>query len=67
MCGTTKEIFSRASELRGTGLDVPEITRLMLNLREMGAEVGEIPYTVTDAVDVVLKIGNLMERHIPVK
>ncbi len=62
MCGTTKEIYSHAAELRGTGLDVPEITRLMLSLSDMGADIGEIPYTVADAVNTVLKIGgNLMK------
>jgi energy-coupling factor transport system ATP-binding protein len=56
MCGTTKEIFSRASELREIGLDVPEISRLMLRLKEMGAPVGDIPYTVDDAVSAIMKM-----------
>ncbi len=58
MSGTASEIFSRADQLRDTGLDVPEITRLMLKLRELGAPLENIPYTVDGAVKAVLKLLN---------
>ena len=46
MDGTPPEIFSRAGELLEAGLDVPQITRVFLKLREMGAPVREGVYTV---------------------
>ncbi len=58
MSGTASEIFSHADQLRDTGLDVPEITRLMLKLRELGAPLENIPYTVDGAVEAVLKLLN---------
>lgn len=56
MSGSTREIFSRADELRRIGLDVPEITGLMLRLRDMGAEIDSIPFTVKDALPKLMKL-----------
>ena len=56
MSGSTREIFSRADELRRVGLDVPEITGLMLRLRDMGAEIDSIPFTVKDALPKLMKL-----------
>ena len=56
MSGSTAEVFSKAGELRRIGLDVPEITGLMLKLRDMGVEIDTIPYTVSDAVPKLMKL-----------
>ncbi len=48
MDGTPEEVFKRADELVGMGLDIPDVTRLFLKLREMGAEVEPV-YTVQQA------------------
>ncbi|MGI6166573.1 MAG: energy-coupling factor transporter ATPase [Eubacteriales bacterium] len=56
MYGSTAEVFSKAGELRRIGLDVPEITGLMLKLRDMGVEIDKIPYTVSDAVPQLMKL-----------
>lgn len=56
MSGTVREVYARSGELTETGLDIPEISALMLNLREFGAPVTEIPYTVDDALDMLLSI-----------
>ena len=49
MRGNRNEIFSRAEELEAIGLDVPEITKLMMNLRARGLDVPQGIYTVEDA------------------
>ncbi len=55
MDGTPPEIFSRAGELLEVGLDVPQITRVFLKLREMGAPVREGVYTVEQAAQEILR------------
>ena len=55
MDGTPPEIFSRAGELMEAGLDVPQITRVFLKLREMGAPVREGVYTVEQAAQEILR------------
>ena len=55
MDGTSPEIFSRAGELLEAGLDVPQITRVFLKLREMGAPVREGVYTVEQAAQEILR------------
>ena len=42
---------------------MPEITRLILMLRDMGALVDDVPYTVDDAVNTVLKL--IKEQLVP--
>ena len=49
MDGTPREIFSRAEELIAMGLDVPQVTRLFLRLREKGIHVDPAVYTVEQA------------------
>ena len=48
MCGDRNEIFSRAEELEAIGLDVPEITKLMMMLKERGFDGRGGIYTVED-------------------
>lgn len=55
MDGTPPEIFSRAGELLEAGLDVPQVTRVFLKLREMGAPVREGVYTVEQAAQEILR------------
>ena len=55
MDGTPPEIFSQAGELLEAGLDVPQITRVFLKLREMGAPVREGVYTVEQAAQEILR------------
>ena len=59
MDGTPKEVFTRASELLDMGLDIPEITRVFLRLKELGLPVEPV-YTMEQAVDALkgLKEGN---------
>lgn len=54
MDGKPKEIFSRHKELRQIGLDVPQITELMIKLREKGMDIPTDVLTVEEA-ELVLK------------
>ncbi len=49
MDGTPTEVFSRAQELLDMGLDIPEVTRVFLRLRELGLPVPQV-YTMEQAV-----------------
>ena len=49
MDGTPGEVFARAWELEEMGLDVPEVTRIFMRLKEMGLPVEPV-YTVEQAV-----------------
>ncbi|MBR2721816.1 MAG: energy-coupling factor transporter ATPase [Clostridia bacterium] len=49
MHGGMNEVFSHISELSDTGLDIPQVTRLALALRERGVPISENIYTVEDA------------------
>ena len=48
MSGTPGEVFARGSELLQAGLDVPQITRVAMALRERGLDIDPAVYTVED-------------------
>ncbi len=54
--GTPSEVFAHSSELKEMGLDVPQITNLMLALRDKGLDVPTDIYTVDQAKTVLKKI-----------
>jgi len=54
MTGAPSEVFSRAQELIKIGLDVPEITRVFLRLRELGVPVDSSVFTVEQAKQAIL-------------
>ena len=60
MDGTPDEVFRRASELVDMGLDIPEVTRVFLRLKEMGLPVEPV-YSIDQAVAVLKKLkgGNV--------
>jgi len=57
--GTPQEVFTHAQELMEMGLDIPELTRVFLKLKDMGLDVEPV-YTIEQAVSVLsrLKGGN---------
>ena len=59
MDGTPAEVFARAEELVEMGLNIPQVTRVFLELRKMGLNVEPV-YTLQQAVDTLtaLKGGN---------
>ena len=63
MTGTPKEVFSRAAELTAIGLDVPEITQVLLHLKELGLDVDTSVFTVEQAKRVLLPLLKGGARH----
>ena len=59
MDGTPAEVFARAEELVEMGLNIPQVTRVFLELRKMGLNVEPV-YTLQQAVDTLtaLRGGN---------
>ena len=46
MSGAPAEVFARADELLSAGLDVPQVTRIAMGLRERGLTIDPAVYTV---------------------
>ena len=55
MDGTPAEVFTRADELLEMGLDIPDITRVFLRLKQMGLPLEPV-YTIEQAVNAVKKL-----------
>ncbi len=55
MDGTPKEVFSHVEELKGLGLDVPQVTELTHNLIEMGYEIPSDIISIDECADVLIK------------
>lgn len=60
MFDKTKEVFSKGRELEKIGLRVPQITKIMLELRENGFNVPEGILTVDEAMDC---ISSLLDKE----
>ena len=60
MFDKTKEVFSKGRELEKRGLRVPQITKIMLELREKGFNVPEGILTVDEAMDC---ISSLLDKE----
>lgn len=54
--GTPKELFSQGEMMRRAGLEVPQVAKLMENLRNNGIEVPNDVITVDEAVSVLEKL-----------
>ena len=55
MDGPPTEVFTRADELLEMGLDIPDITRVFLRLKQMGLNVEPV-YTMEQAVETIKKL-----------
>ena len=55
MDDTPKNVFNRAQELLEMGLDIPDVTRVFLKLRQMGLPVDSV-YTMDQAVAAIEKL-----------
>lgn len=55
MDGPPAEVFSRADELLKMGLDIPDITRVFLRLKQMGLPVEPV-YTIEQAREAIKKL-----------
>ena len=56
MSGTPKEVFARADELFSAGLDVPQVTRVAMRLRQQGLPIDPAVYTVQDLEKELLAV-----------
>lgn len=56
MFDTVENVFSRADELMAMGLEVPQITRVFLNLAAKGFDVRRNIYTIQDAKNEILRL-----------
>jgi len=56
LSGNCEEVFSSAELLQSVGLDIPQVTRLMLELRKKGIDVDRNAYTVEDAFEQIIKL-----------
>ena len=56
MQGTPAEVFARAEELLSAGLDVPQVTRLALALRDRGLPIDPAVYTAADLERQLLRL-----------
>lgn len=56
MQGTPKDIFARSAELEAVGLCAPQITYAMERLKQEGLAVDASAYTVSQAVENIMKV-----------
>ena len=56
MNGSRDEIFADSEALGNAGLDIPQITKLMILLRERGIDVDSGIYTLENAYDELIKL-----------
>ena len=52
-CDTPRGVFSHADEIIAAGLDIPMITKVMLELKKRGHDVDTSVYTVAQAMDAL--------------
>ena len=56
MFGTVEEVFSRYEELAEMGLDVPAVTRVLLELKKLGLDIDTNAFTVDAAEQNILSV-----------
>ena len=56
MSGTPREVFARGGELVKAGLDVPQTTRIAMELRRRGLDIDPAVYTVEELRDALLAL-----------
>ncbi len=56
MYGTIDEVYSRAEELVTIGLNVPQITRIFMKLKEQGFPINGNIYTVEQGVNEIIRL-----------
>jgi energy-coupling factor transport system ATP-binding protein len=52
MNGTPDAVFQHAQELVDMGLDIPELTRIFLQLQKLGVDIRQV-YTMEQAVSAL--------------
>lgn len=57
MFGQTREVFLRSEELKKTGLDIPEMTKVLLLLREKGFDADTSAVASEEVCREILRLG----------
>ena len=63
MRGRTRDVFSRAEELSQVGLNIPEISRVCIMLRDHGVPVDYGIFTVEQAKQSLLPLLGVHDQH----
>lgn len=58
MFDTLPAVFSRAEELVAMGLDIPQITKVFIKLKNSGYDVDTAVYTLDRAVDIIVEAAS---------
>ena len=61
--GTPAEVFKHVKELEEIGLGVPQVTYLMMKLRERGYKVSDEVYTIEQCKKELMKLFGKKEEH----
>lgn len=61
-CDDTEKVFSRAEEISEIGLDVPQITKVFMELKKQGLDFGKNVYTVEYAKKLLINAKKEAER-----
>ena len=56
MEGSPKEVFARAEELVSAGLNVPQVTRIAMQLRRQGLDIDPAVYTTAALEQELLRV-----------
>ncbi len=51
--GTPQEVFSKVEKVKSLGLDVPQVTELMYDLKKQGVNIDKLPLTVDEAFEII--------------
>ena len=57
MCGSVREVFSHGEELEKMGLAIPQISSVILKLREKGIPIRQDVFTLSEAADEIAKLA----------
>ena len=61
--GTPAEVFKHVKELEEIGLGVPQVTYLMMKLRERGYKISDEVYTIEQCKKELMKLFGKKEEH----
>lgn len=51
--GMPQEVFSNVDKVKQLGLDVPQVTELMYDLKKQGVNIDKLPLTVDEAFEII--------------
>ena len=62
MQGTPREVFARAEELEAVGLDVPQVTKVAMELKRRGLDIDTAVYTVEELEKALVELKEGKKR-----